>query len=492
MTTRADRKNSRRAGQTIIFLALILVIITFIALWYFDLHKILHIKYITQNAGDSAALMAGRWQGITLNLIGELNIMHALALSVSNTTAITEITNIQARLCYVGPMVAFMASQHAAKNNGAYVNNDFTSLVSTHAQTVRNDYPTRVGPNGELLFPEPYPNCWPEYADMLDAIAANGVAAGPDNAQFYGDVQQQHILLTPGFYDAIAGQTWCWFYHNAPTLLSSYTNFSPGFCWWPPLPPITYAQPMNSEFYGLHLTKVDASLNDTTGMSYGSFSNTLADMGFAVPGTNAMDRAATWYCYNDGRWGAWDAMSTQGNDPFPAAGPVKPQYDYAGADAVVRVESEAERATPSPGGGATTNTIKWNAAAKPLGYLNRIDLPTAYSIVLPAFRDVRLIPLDASSLPGAGSFNIAWRIHISRHLPGYTDANGNFIEGYVPGGPNAPAVSSGCWYCRQLRTWENPGFRATGVAWLQQYSSRCISTGGGGGGGGGGGRRRGH
>ena len=187
------------------------------------------------------------------------------------------------------------------------------------------------------------------------------------------------------------------------------------------------------------------------------------------------------------------AMAGDGDYPFPAAGPVRPKYDYGGADAVVRVEAEAPRVTPAPGGSGVTNLIKWNAAAKPFGFLNENQLPTTYSLVLPAFRDVRLIALDASSLPGGGSFNLQWRIHISRHLPGYTDEDGNFIEGYVPGGLDAPAYDSGCWYCRQLDTWEDESFRQDGVDWLEQYSQRCVSPPGGGGGGGGrGGSRRGH
>ena len=491
MKTIRDLGN-RRSGQVVIFLAIILVILTLMVLWNFDVHKILHVKYVTQNAGDAAALMASRWQGITLNLIGELNVMHAVAISSSNTVAMAEITNIQARLCYVGPMIAFMASQHAAKNNGAYVNEAFTTLVREHAQVVRNDYTTAVGPSGEFLFPEPYSGAWTEYADMLDVIADNGVAAGPDNAHFYNDIGQDHILLTMGFYEAIAGKTWCWFYHNAPTLLEDYENFAPGFCWWPDLPEIQFAHPMNSEFYGLYLTKVNSALKDINGVDFATITGAVTDTMSPPLDTNVMDVSATWYCYGSGRWGAWDAISPDAEWPFPGAGPVKPQYDYAGADAVVRVESEMTRVTPAPGGGAETDIIKWNAAAKPFGYLGD-DPPTVCSLVLPAFHDVRLIALDLSSLPGGGSFNLEWRIHISRHLPGYTDVNGNFVEGYVPGGPNAPACDGSCWYCRQLKTWEKKSFRREGASWLAAHSDLCIRPPGGGGGGGGhGGSRRGH
>jgi hypothetical protein len=103
-------------------------------------------------------------------------------------------------------------------------------------------------------------------------------------------------------------------------------------------------------------------------------------------------------------------------------------------------------------------------------------LPTAYRLVLPAFSDVRLIPVDTSSAPAAGGFNLAWREHIEQHLPGYME-DGPF------------STPSSCWYCRQLRSWENVGLRQAGVDWLSVHSDECRPRGGGGGGGSGGSRR---
>ena len=57
MTVTGNRAK-RRAGQTMVFLIVVLVILVFVVLWNFDLHKILYVKGITQNAGDSAALAA--------------------------------------------------------------------------------------------------------------------------------------------------------------------------------------------------------------------------------------------------------------------------------------------------------------------------------------------------------------------------------------------------------------------------------------------------
>ena len=184
-----------------------------------------------------------------------------------------------------------------------------------------------------------------------------------------------------------------------------------------------------------------------------------------------------WYTYSTNRWTAWNAMPPHGPDPIPVLGSVKPQYDYAGADAVVRIEAPLQRLTPGGGGTTVSNTMVWTAAAKPFGHLNQDDRPDAYGLVLPAFHDVRLIPVDASSLPSGGGYDLEWREHIEQHLPDYLDSG---------------RTQPGCWYCRQLDTWEQDAFRQSGRDWLAVNSWQCTVSGPGGGGGPGGGTRRGH
>ena len=411
--------------------------------------------------------------------------MQAIALSAGDLDTVDAITNIQPRLLFVGPMVAFQASQQAAKHNGIFVNEDYTDFIREHADTVRNEYRAPSSGSGTMLFPEPYDNAWLEYADMLDLIANDGVAAGPDNMQLYSDVGVGgHTLYDVSFYDAIAGQTWCWFYHNAPTLLSDYSNFFP--VWWPSLPTPPMAEHINSEFYGLHVTKAQTDL-ESIDITRGDLAEHARDRNFNGSITTAATQiATTWYVYSD-RWGDWDAMATEGPDPFPLAGPVRDIYNYSGADAAVRVEATTSRLMPGNSGSEASDTIVWTSAAKPLGHLNDTDRPMDYGLVLPAFHDVRLIPVDGSSAPAAGGFNLGWRAHVGTHLPLYMN-NGPF------------SLSSACYYCRQLQTWEGVGFRQTGVDWLSVNFEQCLpddSGGGEGGGGGGGGegggrRRRGH
>ena len=107
----------KRSGQAILFLLMALTVLVFILLLNIDLHRIIQRKDQAQNAGDAAALAAARWQGTTLNLIGELNLMHALALAtpVPDEAAISAITNMQARLSFTGPLTGLYAAQLAAE-----------------------------------------------------------------------------------------------------------------------------------------------------------------------------------------------------------------------------------------------------------------------------------------------------------------------------------------------------------------------------------------
>ncbi len=82
-----------RGGQTIVFLLMALTILIFALLWNIDLHRLVAGKSHAQNAGDAAALAAARWQGESLNLVGELNLMHALALSANDGAAAGAITS---------------------------------------------------------------------------------------------------------------------------------------------------------------------------------------------------------------------------------------------------------------------------------------------------------------------------------------------------------------------------------------------------------------
>ena len=479
----STRRPKSRAGQTIVFLLMALTVLIFVFLWNVDLHRLVAAKSLSQNAGDAAALAAARWQGASLNLVGELNLMHALALSAADTEGVDAITNMQARLCFTGPMTALIAAQVAAKNNRIYTDADMTGLMRAHAaQVARYDAPVAGG----MLFPEPYPGAWDEYAQMLAVIAADGIAAAPDNARFFSDASGSHILRDPAFYDAVAGRSWCWFFLH-PTAsrnpVRTMLNDFSGYTWWEPIPlpnPPTFE---NAEIFGLglvsHPVRLERIISDDV-LRQGAAQQDIDFSGFVS--TSVMQVVENWYFYHPAFWTSWTIMNPDGPDAFPIVGAVKPEYDYTGADAVIRLYAQASRLTPTASAAPLHDDILWTAAAKPFGYIQTEEngnlrlRPDAYGIVLPAFREVRLIPIDAASGGDGGAFDISWRRHIDEHLPLYT-ATGR--------------LSDGCTYCNCIRTFEDAAFRQVGIDWLLINNSLCTLTSHGGGGRGGG-TRRGH
>ena len=468
-----------RRGQVAVFLLMVLTALAFVFLWSVDIHHLVSTKTRTQNASDAAAMAGARWQGIGLNLVGELNLLHALALSSGNATAIDAITNTQARLLFTAPMMGFAASQLAAKNNGMYANDAYTLLVQQHAEDVRH-YGDVVG--GVPLFAPPYDKAWEDYYNMLVLIAADGIASGPDNTYFFNTTDGQHILLDKRFYNAVAGQMWCWFYnqdpyYTYPSPLSDYQDYNS----WPALPTPAPQLFYNAEFMPLALKPL------TTTMLQILTTNTVKDLRdeaardnipLSSMRTNVLSLVETWYVYDTGgtlRWTQpWKQMSTEGQNPFPISGNVRSEYDYNGVAVLMRTQSSVTRMTPGLDQSSVSNCLTCTAAAKPFGSVGPVDkplVPCSYGLVFPSFTAARLIPVDACPGAANGMFDIAWREHVLVDLPAY-QASG--------------ALNGSCWYCQQLTTWENPAFRQTGQDWLSTNSFLCPQPRGGPGPGGGG------
>ncbi len=458
---------------------MLLVALIFLLFWNIDLGAIVSAKNRAQTAGDTAALAAARWQGMTLNLIGELNIFHAAAVVDEDFATCEAITNLQARLCYVGPMTGFHAAQLAAKNNRIPSNDEFTEYIREHANTVRNTYTMDAG-GGDMLFAEPFPGAWETYAHLLEVVAQEGIAAAPENAQFYMDRSGGHILLTIEFYEAIGGRNWCWFWFNNRDLLENYG----GWRTWPPLPEadLTRVDPNDCEIFGLGVRPISRTFANAVNIDL--YNTQVVNQGYdpvTLPlHSNLTERIETWYVYNTYRWQTWAAMDFASGESLPVYGELKPEYNYSGADAATRLYADVSRITPGLDGSTRDDQIAWSAAAKPFGYLDgegTKEPPNSMGLVLPAFRSVRLIPVDASSAPSGGGFDLAWRRHCAEHL-----------DKYVAEGPDGSR--GGCWYCSQLRIWEQDNFREGGVGWLATNSWRCVLPSPGGGHGGG--TRRGH
>ncbi len=467
-----------KSGQAIIFLVAAVVMLAFALIWNFDLHKTIFVKILARDAGDAAVLSSARWQAKSLNLIGELNIIQAAMMSEDLaggqpvSPEAESLSELRTRLSFVGPMVALVSAQQVAKHNGIFNNRGFSEQLYRHADEVRTEYQVR--------YEQPYESAdhgrtaWDDYADMLIAVAEQGMPVMPTNSHWFQDyASQAHYLLNPDFYDAVGSRNWCWFHFNAMNLLENYINWTS----WPALPEIVPREPVNSEILSLKLSRIEL-LDSIPVLNADSDSNLIEDWRDAVNlhvasgiSTNILTVATSWHVYDQNAWSSWRQFVGAG---FPFEGRIREEYDVVGADASVRLNVHTERLTP----GRTSQSVQWTAAGKPFGHLPGPVPVNAYGMVIPAFTDVRLIPVDASTASNEGSRE-GWGIHIYEHLPEYMQR-----------GPSA--LDPSCWYCRQLLEWERMGFRRSGRAWLREHSDTCHVSGPGPGPTPRGGTRRGH
>ena len=479
-----------------VLLVVVLVALAVIVLWLFNLHHGIRMKGQAQDGGDSAALAAARWQGIALNLIGDLNLAKALALSAGGSNLPLEelaaADELQARLCYVGPMLGLLAAQEAARANRIPDNPYFEAELRAHAELVREEART-LG-----LATTSYENCLEEYADMIDYVCDHGVPAYPENAHFFGYYMGNHILLDPGFYSAVDFENWCWFRLGHPGLLESFSGYRD----WDELPEtLDVLDTGNCEIFGLGLAPREyPALEDPERVA--AMNEIIAERGLSYLRAGAAVRtdairdgitnAIRWYCYDGRVWTEWSAFADTGWERFPIEGRVRDQYNYAGADAAILIDldysdpvsnrpalsyTEENKLQVESAGASSGRHISWTAAAKPFGYLgpsNAPARPDSGALVLPAFHDIRLIPVDASSAPAGGAFNPGWHEHIYMHLPNYISSG-------------AGALAAGCAYCDAIARFEQPAFRSGGVAWLNARNASnelihpCVYPVGGGG-----------
>ncbi len=69
--------------------------------------------------------------------MGELNLLHVLALVGNQTNAVDAITNMQRRSSSYRSDDALLRGQIAAKNNRMYVDSEMTDLLREHVGTIR-------------------------------------------------------------------------------------------------------------------------------------------------------------------------------------------------------------------------------------------------------------------------------------------------------------------------------------------------------------------
>lgn len=426
-----------RKGQVAVYLVMVLVAITILAVMNVDLFVSVRDKFRVQNAGDAASLAAARHQGHLLNEIGRLNLEHIYAAIKEDTSKFAGIELSQRRLALLGPLEAIRLSSDAALQNGAEICEEFSEFLSDHARCVREVYASGNNDASDP-YPESWPGAWEEYANELESVAREDIAAGPDNIDFV-NAAATHVLMLKSFYFAIRGRDWCWFFLDGGmnSLLENYKSFHD----WAPLQRKALYTFANCEIYPLYVEFRRCSLLDyysvkeiTEMMKDADFNVTEKEVGES---SALRDPRACWAFLDQAKWRDWPELHN-----FPFAGSIKPEFSYHGAAAICRVFRKGN---------------VWSGAAKPM---MELDLNRPAQMVLPGFSDVRLVPLDTVGGSDLSTADIAWIRHVREHLATYLEH-----------GPSSSQTA--CPYCRDLRQWERSSFRHSGVIWLKFNSHEC-------------------
>ena len=259
-----SRRKRRRSGGQVLLLAVLAMIILVIAVMVlFDVQRIIRGKIRVMSGIDAAALTGAEWQKHTLNIIGELNLVKACTVLISDSiygiggdpekymkvdvpanateaeiaaaiekareelrklkTAADMLTEMQVRVSFVGPLIGFGAAQQAAKNNGLPHNRNCNEYLIDFYNLIMDD---DIYGNPDIV-PQTYHNyAWRyPYANMIFALAgsldpdtATGAAVGtmvkhmgmpnlyadpPTKPNFIAYLQLRAVM------DAIAANDWC-------------------------------------------------------------------------------------------------------------------------------------------------------------------------------------------------------------------------------------------------------------------------------------------
>ena len=243
-------------GQVLILGIVALLIIVVGILILFDVQRIIRGKAKTIAAIDAAALTGANWQKHSLNLIGELNLVKACTVLISDPAyglsgdsdkflkvekdengnitpeslqrakqefaaleaASDNLTQMQLRISFVGPLVGFGAAQQTAKNNGLTANEDCIQFIDQLMKYVADeDFYTK----DEFLKQEYFGYSWRiPYLTMLGELrqGGKGIAVGtnvdlvglprlytdpPTKPDYIQYIQSRFII------DSILGMDWC-------------------------------------------------------------------------------------------------------------------------------------------------------------------------------------------------------------------------------------------------------------------------------------------
>lgn len=492
-----DILRKKAKGQVLVIGIMTVLILLIAIIFLYDLHSIIRIKVKAQTAADAAALTAANWQRHSLNLIGELNLVKACTVLVSDIvpfgddspagikTSSDILTEMQTRISFVGPMIGFGAAQQAAKNNGMNPVSHFTSVVNEHIGNLLNDdyYGASVGINQIV---ENYSWRTP-YIQMVESVNAGqgGIAAAP-NVDFASlpDVNPAW-LLDVRFWRAVAAEYWCY-----PTLRSLLkTGDFTGKWWQADIIQNSARFSEECEYSPIYVEYSGAGDTSAFELAKGSLDTMAAERELTVSDkfdkidpldTDMINTPLPYvkWCIYESKW-ATDLPSSEwtgSGDISYLRSPLTPEYIYGGALSKMRCYAEptamssnykasklsGDWLSASP---ASVATVNCTALAKPLGKLAAGMPPHVASMVLPVFDKSRLIPVAMQDPTGLYDPFDANQYALFEFLK--WAATVDDIESPPPGCPSA-------YYLALFQTLNHDTWRSRG--WNRNYVNITIPT----------------
>lgn len=426
----------RTAGQAVVLLLALLVAMAAMAFWLLDTHRSVLARLRAQDAGDPVALAAAKWQAAGLNLIGELNLIHAymLADDEKNAPAALALHELQQRISLTTPMLALQAAQQVARQNNAQPIPAAREFLQDCAKFIR--------------FPNFYEGATEDFHEMLEAILREDEIYAFPISPIFSDANSK--LGNQDFYEAVLANDYCWFWFNDYNFLETYRSRQ-DFGAMPEISTrVFFSLGVETTWVSLASLREDAPMDGSLPPTVERMNEQMRTLGHPdIPPPSPLDLfdptapaneqllLHPWMVYNSA-WSPWEEMRKT-NLPIRAA--VRPEFDVLGTYAVTMV---------------MRNDYPWMAAAKPFGSVGG-EPPRASELLLGGFDAVRLVPIDALEA-GLHPFEPAWLRHIYFHLHDYVRA-GTYVEG--------------CRYCRALNKWDWSAFRPTASAWLAEFGHTC-------------------
>lgn len=350
-----------KRGQVAIFLVLILAGLTLLFALNVDVFTSSRAKIRLQNAADASALALARWQGITLNLIGELNLAHLAAVCAANTNAAKGTVELQRQIARMGPLIGLNEANILAKANNVPRSEKMTRAFNLIASFTDA-----------------------EYRRMLEVISHDGMYAGLDNVK----VPQLGPLVNPDFYKAVKNRDFRWL----------CIRFGGGRH---RLPDVGSVVPSLEELFGDYALFGNVGLSLQPGNGYEdslhSLVNFAHDCGIPDAVVSSADLRKNAEMFSLYSWGEYDPSEWRDLPDylsfaqFPWFRPIRPCYSTMGGSATFRVENTVALSSIA----AQTNFIAAQAAAKIFGsYNGKSVLETSPRLILPVFSFARLVPFS--------------------------------------------------------------------------------------------------